>query len=277
MGEETTWFDLLPGVRNLELFAKHFLARTQLGVQAFPSAFSITHVLAVLMVLAFVTIGAFAFRAAIAGGGKDAIVPPSKLTLRNLFEMFTDAVMGVAERRHGRGERAPLFAAHRHASPSSSSSRTCLALIPGFAPPTATLKTNVALALTVFVMTHVYGVTANGLGYFKQFLGHAPIYMAPLMIPIEIVSAPGAPAVAVACASSATSPPTTRSSSAFFVAGAADRAGAVPDPRRAGLDRPDARVLPVDDGLHPGCGGPRRARGRPRARRFTTSISEEMR
>jgi len=63
----------------------------------------------------------------------------------------------------------------------------CLALIPGFIPPTATLKTNVALALTVFVLTHVFGVMENGLGYFKHFLG--PVwYLAWLMLPIEIVS-----------------------------------------------------------------------------------------
>ena len=187
MGDETTWFDLLPGVRNLELFAKHYLARTQMGVQAFPSAFSLTHVFAVAMVLVFVTIGAFAFRAAVATGGERAIVPPSKLTLRNLFEMFTDAVLGVAEGVMGPDNARrflPLigtFAFYIFFS-------NVLALVPGFAPPTATLKTNVALALTVFVMTHVYGLIANGASYFKKFLGHAPVYMAPFMIPIEIVS-----------------------------------------------------------------------------------------
>jgi len=33
-----------------------------------------------------------------------------------------------------------------------------IALIPGFYPPTANLNTNAALALTVFVMTHVVGL-----------------------------------------------------------------------------------------------------------------------
>jgi F-type H+-transporting ATPase subunit a len=187
MGEETTWFDLLPGVKNLELFAKHYLGRDTLGIQMFPSAFSISHVLAVFCVLIFTCLGAFAFRASTKKGGREAIVPPSKLTLRNMFEMFTDAVMSVATGVMGEAN-ARRFLPLIGTLACFIFFSNIFALIPGFAPPTATLKTNVALALTVFVLTHVYGIMANGWSYFKKFLGHAPLYMAPFMIPIEIVS-----------------------------------------------------------------------------------------
>jgi F-type H+-transporting ATPase subunit a len=187
MGEETTWFDLLPGVRNLELFAKHYLARDKMGVQMFPSAFSISHVLAVFCVLIFVSIGALAFRSATMTNDRSAIVPPPKLTLRNLFEMFTDAVMSVANGVMGE-QNARRFLPLVGTLAFFIFFSNLFALLPGFAPPTATLKTNVALALTVFVMTHVYGVMYNGIGYLKKFLGHAPVYLAPLMIPIEVVS-----------------------------------------------------------------------------------------
>jgi F-type H+-transporting ATPase subunit a len=187
MGEETTWFDLLPWTRSLELFAKHYLGRSQMGVAMLPSAFSLTHVLATACVLLFVIIGAFAFRASTAAGNRDAIVPPSKLTLRNLFEMFTDAIMSVANGVMGE-ENARRFLPLVGTLAFFIFFSNLFALLPGFAPPTATLKTNVGLALTVFVMTHVYGVIDNGWGYLKKFLGHAPIYLAPLMIPIEIVS-----------------------------------------------------------------------------------------
>ena len=62
-----------------------------------------------------------------------------------------------------------------------------LALIPGMVPPTSTLKTNVALALTVFVITHVEGIRAQGIvAYLKHFAG--PIWwLAWIMIPIEII------------------------------------------------------------------------------------------
>lgn len=186
MGEETTWFDLLPGMKNLELFAKQYLARTQLGVQGFPSAFSLTHVMGALLVLVFCTIGAIAFAGAVGKGGRDAIVPPAKFNLRNMFEMFTDAIVGMASsimgEKHAR-RFLPLIGTFAFFIFFSN----CLALIPGFAPPTASVKTNLALALIVFVMTHVYGVKDNGLGYFKHFLG--PVwYLAPLMLLIEIVS-----------------------------------------------------------------------------------------
>ncbi|ABA87278.1 ATP synthase F0, A subunit [Syntrophotalea carbinolica DSM 2380] len=61
-----------------------------------------------------------------------------------------------------------------------------IALIPGFAPPTANLNTNAALALAVFGMTHVVGVREHGLKYFKHFVG--PVWwLAPLILPIEII------------------------------------------------------------------------------------------
>ncbi len=61
-----------------------------------------------------------------------------------------------------------------------------IALIPGFYPPTANLNTNAALALTVFVMTHVIGFKEHGVSYLKHFMG--PILaLAPLIFIIELI------------------------------------------------------------------------------------------
>ncbi len=61
-----------------------------------------------------------------------------------------------------------------------------IALVPGFYPPTANLNTNFALALTVFVMTHVIGFKEHGPSYLKHFMG--PILaLAPLIFIIEII------------------------------------------------------------------------------------------
>jgi F-type H+-transporting ATPase subunit a len=174
-------------VKNLELFAKHYLARDKMGVAMFPSAFSISHVLAVFCVLLFAILAGVAFRSATARGGREAIVPPSKLTLRNLLEMFTDAVLSVGNGVMGE-QNARRFLPLIGTLAFFIFFSNLFALVPGFAPPTATLKTNVGLALTVFVMTHVYGFMYNGVGYLKKFLGHAPIWLAPLMVPIELVS-----------------------------------------------------------------------------------------
>jgi F-type H+-transporting ATPase subunit a len=186
MGEETTWFDLLPGVHNLQEYARHYFSRTELGVQAFPSAFSLTHVFAVALVFVFVAAGALVFRVAMARGGEQAIVPPATLTFRNFVELFTYAILGVAEGIMGEKNARrylPLIGTLAFFIFFSN----CLALIPGFVPPTSTPKTNLALALTVFVMTHYYGVREHGLAYFKHFLG--PVWwLAPLMLPIELIS-----------------------------------------------------------------------------------------
>lgn len=185
MGEETTWFDLLPGVKNLELYARHWLGRDA-GVAMFPTAFSLTHVFGVALVLLFLIAAAATFRAAVVGGGRSAIVPPKRFGLRNLIELFTDAVLSVAEGVMGE-KNARRFLPLIGTLAFFIFFSNILALIPGFAPPTATLKTNAALALTVFVLTHVYGVREHGLSYFKHFLG--PFWwLAPMMLPIELVS-----------------------------------------------------------------------------------------
>jgi len=61
-----------------------------------------------------------------------------------------------------------------------------LGLIPYFEPSTANVNTNAAMAVSVFMLTHIYGVKVHGLGYLKQFTG--PVWwLAPLMIPIEMI------------------------------------------------------------------------------------------
>ena len=61
-----------------------------------------------------------------------------------------------------------------------------IALIPGFAPPTANLNTNAALALLVFVMTHVIGFKEHGFAYLKHFMGPV-LVLAPLIFVIELI------------------------------------------------------------------------------------------
>ncbi len=57
----------------------------------------------------------------------------------------------------------------------------------GMKSPTSDINTTVALALVVFFSTHVVGIATHGFKYIKQFLG--PVWwLAPLMLPIEIVS-----------------------------------------------------------------------------------------
>jgi F-type H+-transporting ATPase subunit a len=63
-----------------------------------------------------------------------------------------------------------------------------LGLIPGLMSPTSKLNVTVGCALSVFVYYHVQGMKAQGpLKYLKHFLGPIPA-LAPLMLPIELIS-----------------------------------------------------------------------------------------
>ena len=61
-----------------------------------------------------------------------------------------------------------------------------IGLVPGFFPPTASLMTTLACALTVVVFTHVIGLKYHGAKYYKHFMG--PVWwMVPIILPIELI------------------------------------------------------------------------------------------
>ncbi len=63
-----------------------------------------------------------------------------------------------------------------------------LGLIPGFESPTATPTVPLGCAISAFFYYHIQGVRRQGgLNYAKHFAGPLPV-LAPLMIPIEIIS-----------------------------------------------------------------------------------------
>jgi len=63
-----------------------------------------------------------------------------------------------------------------------------IGLVPGFMSPTSKLNVTIGCALVVFVYYHFQGIRAQGLfKYLKHFAGPVPL-LAPLMIPIELIS-----------------------------------------------------------------------------------------
>ncbi len=104
--------------------------------------------------------------------------------VQNLIETVVGGIDGLLEETMGEEGKAyfPLIATFALFILVSN----LIALIPGFAPPTANINTNAALALTVFVTTHVVGLKKHGASYLKHFLG--PIWwLAPLIFVIEII------------------------------------------------------------------------------------------
>lgn len=112
------------------------------------------------------------------------IIPASKLTFRNFTELIVEALSNLITTNMGpRGKEftllvgtLALFILFNNLS----------GLVPGFLPATDNVNTTFACSLTVFVMTHYYGVREHGIKYLKQFMGPL-VWLAPLMIPIELI------------------------------------------------------------------------------------------
>ncbi len=103
---------------------------------------------------------------------------------QNFMETIVTGVEGLIESTMGEEGKAyfPLLATFAMFILVSN----LIALVPGLYPPTACVNTNAALALTVFVMTHVIGAKKHGAAYFKHFMG--PIWwLAPLIFVIELI------------------------------------------------------------------------------------------
>lgn len=63
-----------------------------------------------------------------------------------------------------------------------------MGLIPGFASPTSNINTNAAMAVPVFLATHVYGIRVHGFGYLKHFVGPIrSIFALPLMMLMFVI------------------------------------------------------------------------------------------
>jgi len=186
MGPHDTWFAFLPGYAGLKEFFHHYLHRDWTWQMFQATHFQVDHVLGALVVIAFLAFGAFRYATAVGGSGDAGLIPPPRFGLRNLFEMLGDTVFGLMEGVMGEKDARrylPLIGSLFVFILFSN----LLSLIPGFIPPTDTLKTNLGLAVMVFILTHALGVRAHGIKYFKHFLGPW-LPLAPLMLPIEIIS-----------------------------------------------------------------------------------------
>jgi len=186
MGPHVTWFDFLPGYRTLHENLQHYLGREWTWQMFQATHFQLDHVFGGILVLLFLAYGAVRYAAKVNRAADAGLVPPARFGMRNLFEMLSDtifnlmaSVMGDKEARRYLPLVGTLFMFILFSN--------LLSLIPGFIPPTDTLKTNLALAGLVFLLTHIFGVRAHGIKYFKHFLGPF-LPLAPLMLPIEIIS-----------------------------------------------------------------------------------------
>ncbi len=138
---------------------------------------------------AVVLVGLFLVVACVArvslGKGEAAIRPAGSLSLKGIFELFTEFIASLSNMVVGEKGRnfVPLFAA----TFTFILLNNLVGLLPGMTPPTDNINSTVGFGIFSFIAYNVYGLKEHGLAYFKQFLGPL-IYLAPLMVVIELIS-----------------------------------------------------------------------------------------
>jgi F-type H+-transporting ATPase subunit a len=185
MNDHSTWFHLIPGYQNFESWAQHYLGRSKWPLLG-DTHFTMTHVVISAFIAVLLIVSAIRYSAKIRPDRKERLVPEARLGTRNLFDLLVEGTLGIAEGVMGR-KKAEKYLPLIGTLVFFIFFNNIIGLIPGFLPATDTLKTNLALSVLVFVMTHVFGVMEHGIKYFKHFAGPIPV-LAPLMIPIEIIS-----------------------------------------------------------------------------------------
>jgi len=116
----------------------------------------------------------------------EAVIPEDRLTLRTFMEAFLgffyDLARGVMDT-----ERAKRYFPIIGTSALFVFFSNVMALVPGFPVATSSLSITLGCALVVFILFNVYGLLANGTAYLKHLAGPA-WYLAPLILPIEVIS-----------------------------------------------------------------------------------------
>jgi F-type H+-transporting ATPase subunit a len=184
MGPHGTWFDFLISDAWKEQ-ARQRLGRTWTWQVFGPTYFEMTHVFMAVLVVILIALGALAYRSRVQRLGDAAVLPEPRLNLRAVFEGLADMVFGLLEGVMGeRNARKYLpFLGSFFVFILISN---LISLVPGFRAPTDTLKTNIGMALLVFLITHILGFKEHGIGYLKQFTGHLPLRGAWFLLAIPM-------------------------------------------------------------------------------------------
>jgi F-type H+-transporting ATPase subunit a len=110
---------------------------------------------------------------------------------QNVVETVVEALLNLCEENIGHHWGKPLFPL---IATLALFILLCnfMGLIPGFDSPTSNINTNAAMAIPVFLATHIYGIRVHGFGYIKHFLGPIRSFFAlPLMILMFIIEVIG--------------------------------------------------------------------------------------
>ena len=198
MPEHWSWFSFLPeewheGMRTFaaDTFGApvaEFLEMGRGGEEKFfyGGRFDVLHIWGFLFVLLLLLVVAAKTKARL-GDTQKAIIPEDRLTLPTFAELLTTGVYNTMVSIMGK-EASKFFLPLIGTCAFVILFSNVLGLIPGFLPPTDNLNTTAAMAIVIFVSTHVFGMKKQGFfGYWKHFMGPI-LVLAPLIFVIELVS-----------------------------------------------------------------------------------------
>ena len=107
--------------------------------------------------------------------------------IQNFVEVIVEAILKLAEDNIGHKWARPLFPLLDTIFLFILVSNF-MGLVPGFTSATASLNTNAAIAIPVFLATHYYGIRVHGIKYINHFLGPIrSIFALPLMILMFVI------------------------------------------------------------------------------------------
>ncbi len=127
-----------------------------------------------------------------------AVVPEAQLSAATFVELFSESVFNMMAGIMGK-KQARFFLPLIGTCAFFIFFSNVLGLIPGFLPPTSSLKTTAACAVVIFLSTHVFGLKENGFAHIKHLFGPATfdpakpmtilaIPLMALMFVIEVIS-----------------------------------------------------------------------------------------
>lgn len=183
-----TFANFIPGFAHHEHEGWHDLFGVSLGHPVINPHGHVTMTHVVFAVLGCVIIIALAAMARGKYANREtALVPEGKLSIRNFFELIFDSVYDMMRDMMGE-KKARRFFPLIATLAVFIFVNNLMGLVPGLAPATQNLNTNIIPALIVFVVYNVAGIVEHGIvGHLKHMWG--PIMLlGPLIFVIEVIS-----------------------------------------------------------------------------------------
>ena len=119
---------------------------------------------------------------------KNSLAPSPKFSITTFFEFITlDFLLKLISDIFGSEEKARRFLPLLGGAFFFIFFANLLGVFPGFYPASQNLNTTLAMSSVIFIAYNYLGFKEHGWGYLKHFMGPV-IYLAPLMIVIELVS-----------------------------------------------------------------------------------------